>query len=78
MPRKAEKLPVRLPEVPGIRIIDRNTVSAVVDGDVEIFKRTDRYGAMFGSGLAQFGPVMGDWRMISNIAEDVRYVFDRI
>ena len=59
-----------------IKVIDKNHVSTIVDGEEEIFSRSDTYGGSMGSGWATFGPVGGDWRMIETIAEDIQYCFE--
>ena len=48
-----------------------------VDGDAEVFTIEDvrNYGHMGMSGLASFGNVMGDHRMISHIYSDIRDYF---
>jgi len=47
----------------------------MVDGEYEIFRRSDQFGGHPMSGMAHFGPVSGDHRMIQEIASDVRAVF---
>jgi hypothetical protein len=55
--------------------VDNNHVKTIVDGEEETFSRADEYSQLPGSGFAHFGPVMGDWRMIRAIAEDMEAVF---
>ena len=59
-----------------IKVIDRDTVQAVVDGEKEIFSRSDRVTGEQMSGLRFYGSVYGDWRMIEQIAEDMEAVFN--
>lgn len=71
----------QLKTVPGmehLKIIDTDTIEAIVDGSEEPFSRSDRYSQMPGSGLAHFGPVTGDWRMIEAIADDIAEAFTRV
>jgi hypothetical protein len=68
--------------VPGmdwIEVIDRDHVAATVDGEREVFSRSDRLGGRPSlSGLRHFGPVVGDWRMIEMIAADIDMAFRKI
>lgn len=72
------QLPAALPDMPWIEIIDRDHVRTLVDGDLEVFHRNHVYGGHPLSGLASFGPVQGDWRMIEVIADDVQAAFREI
>jgi len=74
----AKKLPAALPDKPWIIIMDRDHVWTKVDGEKEVFTRNDVYSQQFGSGLAHFGPVYGDWRSIAAIADDIEEAFIEI
>lgn len=78
MTTKYEFLPAAIPEMPWIATIDRDHVKTMVDGEMEVFSRTDRYGGHPLSGLASFGPVQGDHRMIRAIADDIQTAFELI
>ena len=69
------KIPAKIDGFPQFDIIDRDHVRTLVDGEPEVFSRKHRYSQMRGSGLAYFGPVVGDWRMISAIHGDVTELF---
>jgi hypothetical protein len=71
-------IPARLPEMTWVDIIDRDHVSVWVDGEREIFSRSDRYRGHPKSGAASFGGVSGDWRMIRDIADDIAEAFRQI
>tara|TARA_R110000868_G_scaffold344294_1_gene605274 strand:+ start:690 stop:929 length:240 start_codon:yes stop_codon:yes gene_type:complete len=75
---KYNKLPAAIPEMPWIVTIDRDHVKTMVDGEMETFSRSDHYGGHPMSGLASFGPVQGDHRMIAAIAEDIQTAFSLI
>jgi hypothetical protein len=64
--------------MPWITVIDRDHVQTRVDGELETFSRDDVYSKRFGSGLAHFGPVYGDWRAIQDIADDIAAAFREI
>lgn len=78
MATKYNKLPAAIPEMPWIITIDRDHVKTKVDGEMEVFSRSDRYAGHPLSGLASFGPVQGDWRMIETIASDIKAAFELI
>ena len=78
MTTKYEFLPAAIPEMPWIATIDRDHVKTMVDGEMEVFSRTDHYSGHPMSGLASFGPVQGDWRMIEAISFDIRRAFELI
>lgn len=59
-----------------IRVIDKDTVTCIVDGDREVFRRDDVYSGHPLSGWANYGPVGGDHRMIEAISSDMEYVFN--
>ena len=59
-----------------IGVIDKDTVQCLVDGELEVFKRDDVYSGHPLSGWANYGPVGGDHRMISAIADDMEEVFN--
>ena len=44
MTTKYEFLPAAIPEMPWIATVDRDHVRTMVDGEMEVFSRTDRYG----------------------------------
>ena len=58
-----------------IRVINKDTVETLVDGGPEIFTSSCQLGQQQGSGLAFFGPVFGDHRMIEALAEDIKESF---
>jgi hypothetical protein len=68
----------RVPGHPQFEWVDNDHVAAIVDGEREVFSRDDVFSAEPGSGLAYFGPVRGDWRMIQTIEEDVSSAFEFI
>lgn len=72
------RLPAANPDMPWIEILDSDHVRTLVDGDLEVFSRSHVYNQMFGSGLAFFGPVQGDWRSIEAIADDITATFREI
>lgn len=78
MKTKYEVLPAAIPEMPWIVTVDRDHVKTTVDGETVVFSRSDRYHGTRSSGYAQFGPVMGDWRMIARIAQDIQEAFTLI
>ena len=59
-----------------VSAIDKDTVGAVVDGEMDIFSRDDVVTGMQMSGLRHYGNVMGDWRMIEWIHDDMQKVFE--
>ncbi len=61
-----------------ITVLDLDTVQANVDGEPTVFTRDDAYGGHPMSGLASFGPMSGDHRMIRAIALDIKAVFEFI
>jgi len=61
-----------------IKVLDNGQVTALVDGVETCFDREDAYAGMTGSGIASFGSVYGDWRMIAAIAEDIETAFGLI
>lgn len=71
-------LPAAVPGMPWIITIDRDHVKTKVDGEWEVFSRSNQFSQQFGSGLASFGPAIGDWRSIEAIAEDITEAFERI
>lgn len=72
------KIPIKIDGFPQFDFVSRDNVRAMVDGEYEIFSRSDRYGGHPMSGLAHFGPVSGDHRMIGAIASDVRAAFEAL
>lgn len=71
-------LPAAIPDMPWIKVIDRDHVETKVDGEWEVFSREHQFSQQFGSGLATFGPIMGDWRAIEAIADDIARAFEGI
>jgi len=78
MDKKDNALPAAIPGMPWITTVDRDHVKTMVDGEIVVFSRSDRYCGTRTSGYAQFGPVMGDWRMIDRIAQDIQEAFTLI
>lgn len=72
------KIPIKIDGFPQFDVCDRNHVRALVDGEYEVFGRSDQYGGHPMSGLASFGPVQGDHRMIGAIASDVKEMFEAL
>jgi len=67
--------------VPGmdhLKVLDKDHIEAIVDGDPEVFSRGDRYSGHPMSGLASYGNCVGDWRMIQAIADDIMAAFEEI
>lgn len=68
------------PEVPNMEHLrvspGGDQIAAKVDGKWEVFSREDKYGGHPGSGLASFGSVCGDWRMISTIQQEIEWAFE--
>jgi hypothetical protein len=60
------------------RVIDKDHVVTIVDEEETLFSRSDKYSGHPMSGLAYFGTIYGDHRMIQQIAEDVEQVFSLI
>lgn len=59
-----------------LTVIDEDTILAIVDDDPQLFHRCDKYGGHPLSGLASFGGIYGDHRMIQHIAEDITAAFN--
>ena len=64
--------------MPHINVINKSSVWTMVDGEKEVFHADDEYGGHPLSGLASYGNVQGDHRMISAIAEDMQAAFELI
>ena len=56
-----------------ITVVDKDNVQAIVNEKMQNFNRNDKFEDL--GGLASFGDVVGDWRMIKAIADDVEYCF---
>jgi hypothetical protein len=61
-----------------ITVVNKNNVKTHVDGEETTFERSDELWMSNGSGLATFGSVAGDWRMIQAISEDITHAFGLI
>ena len=61
-----------------LKVVDKDHVATIVDGFKMIFSRDDQYSGQQGSGLAYFGSVSGDHRMIRAIADDIEMAFSLI
>ena len=61
-----------------VKVLDKDNLQVVVDGEPEIFNRHDRVGGYPMSGLRSYGGVMGDHRMIDGIYDDMQYFFEII
>lgn len=59
-----------------VRAIDVDHVAILVDGEEEFFNRDDEMTGQFGSGLAFYGLIYGDHRMIEHIYDDMQQVFE--
>jgi hypothetical protein len=68
----------RVPGMWWMEWVDNDHIAASVDGERTIFSRDDCYGGQAGSGVAYFGSVVGDHRMIAAIAEHVETAFQNI
>lgn len=70
---------LRLYGVP-IEIINKNTLKVKANDEEYKITRADvkNFSLSSGSGLATFGRISGDWRMINTIVSDCQDVFNRI
>lgn len=58
--------------------IDWNHVRVKTDKGEVTVSSSDRYSGSAGSGMASYGAIQGDWRMIERIYEDVQEAFKRM
>jgi len=78
---KYEKLQDELDmeEIP-IKIVSKNKLKVKTDKGEKIVTREDvkNFNLNMLSGFATLGEISGDWRMIRDIADACKYVFERI
>ena len=60
-----------------LKVIDKDNIQVIVDGELVTFNRKDEHWGNT-SGLAHYGSVSGDWRMIHNLANDIGEAFNLI
>jgi hypothetical protein len=51
-------------------------VNIITKKDVENYYKTEARNIM--SGFRQLGSIGGDWRMIDNLAEETKYIFEKL
>lgn len=63
-----------------IKIISKNKLRVRTDQGENIVTREDvkNFNLNLGSGVANLGQIVGDWRIIRDIADTCKYVFDEI
>lgn len=74
----ASEVRERVPGMAWIEMVDADHVATTVDGEREVFSRSDRVAGNPLSGLRHFGPVIGDWRAVQNLSEHIEAAFKRI